>query len=343
MIQSAATAAGPFILPASVFGQRAPSNRLDVAIIGLGSQGRRNLSALMRLPVNIVAMCDVDQRQLALAKSVLGPKPAALYSDYRQMLHKERSIHAVVIATPDHWHMHLCRTMMEAGKHVYCEKPLAHAVGEVRMLRQLARRTNVVTQMGNQGSASESFRRSIEVIGAKALGQIRNVHAYVPGGHFPRGIDRPRGGEGAPGALDWDFWVGPSPAQPYHDHLFHPWDWRGWYAFGGGQLADFGCHTFNLPMRALALSYPDRIEVSGTGFGKASYFVSGQVRIHFPARMNGRFAPVTLNWYDDVNPPTATRRCRAACFWWVIVEQCSPAPTTWRGSSSSTAKNSSSP
>jgi predicted dehydrogenase len=307
-----AAASAPLIVPSTVFGRGAPSNRLNVAMIGLGSQGRRMLTALQRLHVNVVALCDVDLMQMWRAKHAAGIPHAKPYSDYRRMLHLEKSIQAVVIATPDHWHMHLCRAAIAAGKHVYCEKPLAHTVGEARMLRDLVRGSSVVTQMGNQGSASDAFRRSVEVIEAGALGQIREVHAYIPGGRFPRGIDRPAGVAGVPRGFNWDFWIGPSPAQPYLAHLYHPFDWRGWYEFGGGQLGDFGCHSFNLPMRALKLTYPDRIEVSGKGFGKDSYIVSGEVRIHFPQRDS--LAPVTLNWYDDMNPPTDVFKEVIACY-----------------------------
>ncbi len=295
-------AMAPAIVPATVFGSAAPSNRLNVAIIGLGSQGQRMLGALLRLPVNIVALCDVDHRQVTRVKHVMGLRSATVYNDYRLLFQREKSVQAVVIATPDHWHMHLCRAAIRAGKHVYCEKPLAHAVGEARLLTELAHDSNVVTQMGNQGSASDTFRRSVEIIRAGALGQIREVHVYVPGGRFPRGIDLPDGGGGAPRGFDWDFWVGPAPEQPYHEHLFHPFDWRGWYEFGGGQLGDFGCHSLNLPVRALALGYPDRIDVTGTGLGKESYFVRGQVRMVFASRQN--LAPLLLTWYDEVNPPT---------------------------------------
>ncbi len=293
----------PTIVPASVFGKGAPSNRLNVGIIGLGAQGRRMLRTLMALNVNVVALCDVDSRQLVQARREFGLPRATRYTDYRQMLRNDRSIKAVVIATPDHWHMHLCRAAILAGKHVYCEKPLAHSVAEARLLGDLARNSKVVTQMGNQGSASDAFRRCVEVIEAGVLGQIPEVHAYIPGGRFPRGINRPKGGSGAPSGLNWDFWVGPAASQPYHEHLYHPFDWRGWYSFGSGQLGDFGCHALNLPVRSLYLGYPDRIEVSGTGFGMESYFVSGKVSMHFPRR--AKLAATTLNWYDEVNPPTS--------------------------------------
>src|SRR5262249_7547602 len=158
---------------------------------------------------------------------------------YRLMLAREEQMDAVLIATPDHWHAILCRAAIHAGKHVYCEKPLTRTVGEARLLRLLARASKSGTQMGNQGSAFEPFRRSVEVIEAGALGQVRTICAFVPGAKFPRGIDKPSGGDGAPRGLNWDFWVGPAAPQPYHDHLYHPFEWRGWYDFGSGQLGDF--------------------------------------------------------------------------------------------------------
>ena len=260
----------------------------------------------MSLGAKVVALCDVDERRLNFIKREAGLAHAATYTDYRHLFEKERSLDGVVIATPDHWHMLLCRAAMRAGKHIYCEKPLARTVGEARAVRDLAHVSHVITQMGNQGSASASFRRAVEVIEAGALGQIRDIYTYIPGGRFPRGINRPPGAGGTPRGLNWDIWLGPAPAQPYHEHIYHPFDWRGWYEFGSGQLGDFGCHALNLPMRALKLGYPHRVEVSGTGFGKESYFTSGQVRYHFAARPG--LAPVTLTWYDEVYPPTEVFR-----------------------------------
>jgi predicted dehydrogenase len=309
---AAAAAALPAMVPASVFGLGAPSNRLNVAFIGLGSQGRRLLAAMMRLHVNVVAICDVDIAQMARARKAAGLRNTPSYSDYRRMLWREKSIQALVIATPDHWHLHLCHAAVQAGLHIYCEKPVAHTVGEARVLRDMVRGSRLVTQMGNQGSAFDAFRRGVEVIEAGTLGQIREVHAYIPGGKFPRGIDLPNGRAGVPRGLNWDFWVGPSPLVPYHAHLFHPFDWRGWYDFGGGQLADFGCHALNLPTRALALGYPDRVEVAGTGLGKESYILNGRVKIHFPER--GKLAPVTITWYDDVSPPKDVFREVIECY-----------------------------
>lgn len=306
-------AAAPTVVAAALRGASAPSNQFNVAVIGLGSQGRRDLSALLGVNARIVAICDVDTRQFARVRRMPGMEHVRGYTDYRALLEKAPHVDGVVVATPDHWHALICAAALSAGKHVYCEKPLARTVGEARMLREMAAVTRVTTQMGNQGSASDAFRRSVEAIEAGALGQIQQVYAYIPGGKFPRGVNRPGGaGNGTPKGLNWDFWLGPAPEQPYYDHLFHPFDWRGWYAFGSGQLGDFGCHAFNLPFRALKLDYPYRIDVAGTGFGKDSYFLNGRVDFYFGPREG--LSPVVLSWYDEVAPPAEPFRDVIAAF-----------------------------
>ncbi len=299
---SAAAAAAPLILRAPLCGQHAPSNRLNIAVIGLGNQSRIHLKNLQGPGENIIALCDVDERQIATAKkenkALAGAKT---YRDYRQMLDREKTLDAVVVATPDHWHTPLCKALMRAGKHVYCEKPLTHSVGEARELRQLLKTCKVVTQMGNQGSASASLRRSLELIQAGVLGQIREVHASVRDGrNLRRGTVRPAGADPVPAGFNWDFWCGPAPLRPYKEETYHPKIWRGWYDFGCGHLGDFGCHAFNLPVRALKLGYPEKITVSAQGLGTESYITSGTIELHFAARPN--LAPVKLVWYDGEVP-----------------------------------------
>jgi hypothetical protein len=200
----------------------------------------------------------------------LWPRPRTT-KDYRKLLESEKSVDAVVVAAPDHWHARICQAAIEAGKHVYCEKPLTHSLAESRLIRELSRKAKVVTQTGNQGSAATPLRRGIEVIQAGVLGQVRQVHAWHPPHGWPCGIDRPSGRDAPPAVFDWGFWIGPAPMRPYKSDIYHPIKWRGWYDFGGGSVADFCCHAFNLPVRALNLTYPEKIEISGTGMGKESF------------------------------------------------------------------------
>jgi predicted dehydrogenase len=212
-------------------------------------------------------------------------------------------VDAVVIATPDHWHAAICTAAIRAGKHVYCEKPLTHTVAEARELGKLVRKSSVVTQTGNQGSASPNFRRSIELIRAGVPGPIREIHIWHPPHGWPCGVDRPPGKDPVPRGLDWDFWIGPAPMRPYKAGMYHPIKWRGWYDFGGGSLADFCCHSFSLPVHALGLGYPDRIEVSGKGLGKESFPTSCTITFRFPAR--GKREPALIKFYTGGDMPPA--------------------------------------
>ena len=236
---------------------------------------------------------DAVQKNLADARD---------YTDYRVLLEKEKSLDAVIVATPDHWHAPLCTAAIQAGKHVYCEKPLTHTIGEARKLRQLVKTSKVVTQMGNQGSASARIRRNIEVIQSGLLGQVREVHVWHPPyDNKYCGVDRFPGENPVPAGFDWDFWIGPAPVRPYLDGVYHPFNWRNWYDFGGGSLADFCGHGFNLAVRALRLDHPTAIDITGKGLGKESYITEGHVTYQFPAR--GELAPVTLHFYHAEMPP----------------------------------------
>jgi predicted dehydrogenase len=304
--RAAAALSAPFVVPASVFGKDAPSDRLDIAAVGAGGRMQSLLRESSRgLKQNIVAFCDVDEGRIAPSMKTAGEpaKAPTVYKDFRKLLDAEKAVDAVLIGTPDHWHVPICRAAMKAGKHVYCEKPLAHAVSEARELRELTRESKVVTQTGNQGSASGNMRRSMELIQAGVLGPVREIHIWHPPHGWPSGVDRPAGEDPIPKGLDWDFWIGPAPMRPYKKGIYHPARWRGWYDFGGGSVADFCCHAFNLPVRALKLDYPTKIEISGTGLGKESFPQSCTVRYHFPARQ-GR-GPVLLAFYTGGDMPPA--------------------------------------
>lgn len=292
-----------------------PNQKLNIACIGLGNQMRSLLGEIAAVGQNVVAVCDVDDKQIAGTRKAFGEllASAKVYKDYRQLLEREKSVDAVVIATPDHWHASICTAAIRAGKHVYCEKPLTHTVGEARQLGALAKESKVVTQTGNQGSASPNFRRSIELVQAGVLGTVSEIHAWHPPHGWPSGVDRPPGEDTIPEGLDWDFWLGPAPVRPYKSELYHPIKWRGWYDFGGGSLADFCCHAFSMPVRALGLDYPTRIEISGDPLGKESFPKSCKVHFSFPARA-GR-GPVSIHFYSgEQMPPTEVTAVMAETF-----------------------------
>ena len=300
-----AAAAAPYVVARSALAD-GTKGRLNVACIGLGGQMQGHLRGITQgLKQNLIALCDVDERHVARSRKTVGDAAAGAkaYQDYRKLLEREKSLDAVIVATPDHWHAPICKAAIQAGKHVFCEKPLTHSVAEARELRELSRRSKAITQTGNQGSASSNLRRSMELIQAGVLGQVREIHIWHPPHGWPSGVDRPAGEDPIPKEFDWDFWVGPSPMRPYKAGIYHPAKWRGWYDFGGGSVADFCCHAFNLPVRALELDYPAKIEVSGTGLGKESFAKSCTVRFSFPAR--GGRGPVMLVFYTGGEMPPA--------------------------------------
>ncbi len=304
-VKTGVAAGSLLILPSGVLRGQGPkpADKLNVAFIGMGRQIQGHVSRILQLGHNVVAFCDVDASAIERSRKNHGDgvAKALAYKDYRILLEKEKSLDAVVIATPDHWHAPICRAAMQAGKHVYCEKPLTHTIAEAREIRELAKASKVVTQTGNQGSASGNLRRSMELIAADFFGPITEIHAWHPAHGWPSGIDRPEGADPVPAGLDWDFWLGKAPLRPYKSGIYHPEKWRGWYDFGNGSLGDFCCHAFNMPVRALKLGYPDHIEISGTGLGKESFAKACTVRYHFPAR-DGR-GPVKLNFYTGGNLP----------------------------------------
>ena len=297
----AATAAAAFtIVPRHVLGgprNIPPSEKLNIAGVGIGGRGAGDLDEVGS--ENIVALCDVDKNY---AGGVFKKYPnAKTYTDFRIMLEKEdKNIDAVVIATPDHTHAVIAMTAFRMGKHVYCEKPLAHSIYECRKLTEAAREARVATQMGNQGQASEEHRLVCEFIRAGAIGQVREVHSWCNRPISQRGIERPKETPPVPETLSWDLWLGPAPYRPYHP-CYLPFSWRGWWDFGTGVLGDIGCHQFSPIFKALKLGYPTSVEACSSGVNSETAPLASIVRYQFPAR--GDLPPVTLTWYDgDLMP-----------------------------------------
>jgi predicted dehydrogenase len=283
-------------------GGAAPSEKLNIAAIGVGGMGKANLDACEG--ENIVALCDIDDRYAA---GTFNRFPnAKKYLDFRAMLDKEgKNIDAVIIATPDHTHALIAMACMEAGKHVYLQKPLAHSIYEVRKLTEAARQYKVQTQMGNQGHSSDEIRILWEWIADGAIGPVHEVHAWSdrpaggnPWSDFPV-MARPRETPEVPSTLDWDKWLGPAPYRPYHP-IYHPMSWRGWWDFGTGALGDMGCHILDPAFWTLKLGHPTRVEATTTHYQpevmSETYPRASIVRYEFPAR--GDMPPVKLTWYD---------------------------------------------
>lgn len=297
---SAAAMAAFTVVPRHVLGGPGhvpPSEKLNIAGIGIGGRGEGDLDECGS--ENIVALCDVDE---GYAARVFEKYPKARkWADFREMLDEQKDIDAVVIATPDHLHAVTAMAAIRRGKHVYCEKPLAHCIWECRQLTEAAREAGVATQLGNQGQASESNRLVSEIIWDGAIGPVREVHAWSNRPISPRGIGRPAETPPVPEALDWDLWLGPAKQRPYHP-AYHPFRWRGWWDFGTGVLGDIGCHQLDPVFRALKLGYPTSVEACSSNMDEPPAVKeetapkSSIVRFEFPAREG--MPPLTLTWYD---------------------------------------------
>lgn len=300
---SSVALAGLTIIPrhaVSGLGHIAPSDKLNIAGIGIGGMGRSNLANVAKTE-NIVALCDVDWREATTG--VFNTYPSAVqYKDYRVMLDARKDIDAVIVATPDHTHAVISMEAIRRGKHVFTQKPLTHTVYEARALAKAAKEFKVATQMGNQGQASDGSRRLREIIWDGAIGPVREVHVWTDrpnngmfNTYWPQGVKRPKETPPSPENLDWDLFVGPAPLRPYHPD-YHPFKWRGWWDFGTGALGDIGCHSLDPVFRALKLKYPTSVEAVSTLVNEETYPLGSMVRYQFPAR--NEMPPVTLTWYD---------------------------------------------
>jgi len=302
-----ASAAAFAIVPRHVFGGArhvAPSEKLNVAGIGVGGMGRHNLAQVET--ENIVALCDVDHDYAA---GTFKKYPdARVYTDFRRMLAEQPEIDAVVIATPDHTHAVIAMAAIRAGKHVYCQKPLTHDVYESRMLAKAAREAGVATQMGIQGHSTEGVRQICEWIADGAIGEVHEVDAwcnlsYYPWGHAgwsSRWGTRPDEKPPVPDALDWDLWIGPAPMRPYHP-AYHPKVWRCWLDFGSGMMGDRGAHTLDPVFWALKLGPPTSVEGTSMGMNGETHPLAAVITFQFPARDD--LPPVKLTWYDGLRAP----------------------------------------
>jgi predicted dehydrogenase len=305
-VQTTTALSGLSIVPRHVLGgagRVAPSDRLNLAGIGVGGRGADNLGELAS--ENIVALCDVDDERAATTYSRY-PK-AKRFKDFRKMLESEKGLDAVVIATPDHTHAVAAMAAIKSGKHVYCEKPLTRTIYEARALAEAAREAKVATQMGNQGMAFEGNRLIKEWIGDGAIGTVQEVHVWSDrpthnGKLFwAQGIEAPKDLAPVPAALDWDLWLGPAPFRPYHP-AYVPFVWRGWWDFGSGGLGDMGVHNLAPVFTALKLGPPESVHSSSTLVYKDSLPLACTVHYEFPAG-EGRPA-VRVHWYDGgILPP----------------------------------------
>lgn len=281
------------------------NEKVNVGFIGVANRAADNLSEISKLAdlVNVVALCDVDDKYL---DQVREKHPGArTYNDFRRLL-DQKDIDAVVVSTPDHTHAVAAAAALHTGRHVYCEKPLTRTISECRIVGDLARKTKLKTQLGTQIHAGDNYRRVVELVQSGAIGPVREVHVWVSASYG--GMNKPVDKPPIPPGLHWDLWLGPVGPFDYHPD-YAPFRWRNWWAFGGGSLADFGCHFMDLPHWALDLRHPSCAEpLAGPPVHPDSTPPWAIVRYEYPPRSATAERPaqpgVVLTWYHGGKQPS---------------------------------------
>jgi predicted dehydrogenase len=304
-----AAAAATMAAPAFLRGRNL-INKLNLAIIGVGGRGGANLRGMAS--ENIVALCDVDAKFVDAAATKY---PAAKkFTDFRKLFDHPGNFDAVVVSTCEHTHAFATMLALKHGKHVFCEKPLTHNVFEARRIREEAAKTKLATQMGIQMHASENYRRVVEAVQAGAIGPVREVHVWVSrawGLQSPEAAarnkdivvvsERPHEPQPVPATLDWDLWLGPAPARPFHSVYVPGPKWYRWWDFGNGTMSDLGSHWNDLPFWALRLKAPLTVESSGPPPHPELAPASMSATYEYGSR--GDLPPVKLVWQQGENKP----------------------------------------
>jgi len=282
---------------------QSPNEKLNVALVGLGNQGNYQLSNLgkMTSDVNLVALCDVDD--LKAGKAYEDNPGARKFYDFRKMFDEmEKSIDAVAVSTPDHTHYHPVMRALRAGKHVYCEKPLAHSVQEIRNITEIAAKMKVATQLGCQRHTMKNMHRVVELIKSGAIGDVTEVHSWIGG---DRGMpEKPTAFIDSPATLKWDLWLGPCPKDWQYavtkapngkeQPTFAPYNWRFWWDFGTGETGNWGCHILDIPYWALDLKYPVKVSASGPEIDPERTPKEMHIVFDYPVR--GKLPALKLYW-----------------------------------------------
>jgi hypothetical protein len=297
---SMAAAATVSIVPRHVLGGvgfKAPSDTLNIAGVGVGGMGKGNLDRMTS--ENIVALCDVDWKY---AKRTFDAFPKAKrFWDFREMYDKmSNDIDAVMVATADHTHAIVAAQAMTMGMHVYVQKPLTHSVYESRLLTKLAAKHKVATQMGNQGASGDGVAETCELIWSGAIGEVTRVESFTDRPIWPQGLNTPERGDWVPDTLNWELFTGPAKMVPFN-HIYHPWNWRGWWNYGTGALGDMACHILHPVFEGLKLGYPTKAQGSSTLLLTDCAPSAQAVKLTFPERAKVgkvKMPEVEVSWFD---------------------------------------------
>jgi len=291
----------------------AQNDKVNIAFVGVGGRGGSNLSTLYDTgSVNVVGICDVNSNHLDKA----GERHARArrYTDFRKLMDELSDVDAVVVSTTEHTHAFATLPALQQKKHVYCEKPLTHNIGESHRIMQAAKEANVATQMGTQIHGMPNYRRVVELIQSKAIGNVHEAHVWTSrawglqskeDSEANKDIvfvsDRPAETMTPPANLDWDMWVGPAPVRPYHDVYFPGPKWYRWWDFGSGTMSDLGSHMNDLPFWALKLDAPKTVEAIGDKPHREIAPASMTAIYEYNAR--GEMPACKVSWYQGTHKP----------------------------------------
>ncbi|MEM7478399.1 MAG: Gfo/Idh/MocA family oxidoreductase [Planctomycetota bacterium] len=276
--------------------------------IGAGGKGRADLEGARKAGFDVIALADVvdikafngpaDKRTKGLGQVRTAFPDAVFGTDYREMLSElGDKVDAVTVSTPDHHHFHASVQAMLGGKHVYCQKPLTHGIWEARMMKEVAEKTGVKTQMGNQAHANDHMRRCIELLRAGVIGKVTEIHTWTNRPIWPQGFAKPPAPEPVPKGLDWRQWIGPAPWVEYN-RVIAPFAWRGWWNYGTGALGDMACHIMDLGFWSMKPGAPTSVIAEQNGATDYSPPINSNITWEFAANDFSSKDGFTINWYD---------------------------------------------
>ena len=266
-LKTSAVAAGaavvwPTIVPSSVFGADAPSNRITFGCIGVGGKGSGNMKSFKGNPGSeVLAVCDVDAQHRDKARDSAGLSSESSYNDFREVLARE-DIDAVSIGTPDHWHVPTSIAAVRAGKDVYCEKPLTLTIAEGRALADEVKRYGRVFQTGSQQRSGSEFRKGCELVVNGRIGKLHTMRVGIPGNN--RKCEPTWTPEPVPDGFDYDLWLGPAPWEPYHTQRCH-YQFRFILDYSGGQVTNWGAHHLDIAQWGNQADDTGPVEIRGKG------------------------------------------------------------------------------
>lgn len=323
-----ATVAAPYIIPSAAWGANAPSNRINVGLIGSGGQGTGVMkNAMAHDFVRVVALCDVDKNQLAKAKDVVDKNYAntdcQVHSDFRELLAR-KDIDAVIVGTPDHWHALVCVEAARRGKDIYCEKPMTWSLGEGQAVVKAVRENKRVFQVGSMQRSSARFKLACELVRNGYLGPVKRILVGLPDyGNAIWVDDYPA----PPPELDWEAYVGPAEWAPFHPKRYH-WDWRWWMGFGGGQMMDWIGHHGDIAHMAMDWDNTGPLEVEGVRWDpvkERNNLYNAPARYMFHCKYKGGVSMTVAN-SSDMPPEFKARGALGTMFFgdkgrWVYVDR----------------------